>query len=77
MISNEITQHTAAPALETIECHSCGNVMAPDGKCLTVECEQAALQHTPTQELHGSVVAERGRYALASPAAWTIRGGVD
>lgn len=69
MISNEIAQHMAPPALETIECKSCGNVMTPDGKCLTVECPEAAQQHTPSGQQHGSVIA--------APSAWTIRGGVD
>lgn len=74
MIAKAIEQHVA---LETIECMSCGNVTAPDGKCLTVECEQAAEQHTPRAQPNTSVVAERGRVVLAAPSAWTIRGGVD
>lgn len=58
----------AAPALEQIECMSCGTVML-DGKCLTPECEVAAEQAVP----RGSLLPN----GLAAPYAFTIAGRVD
>ena len=58
----------SAPALEQIECLSCGSATL-EGKCLTPECGEAAAQTVPRGALQPN--------GIALPSAFTIRGRVD